>query len=190
MFAQIGQLLVDVVGSFFVYLLLLRFLLQWLRAPLRNPLGQFVVATTSWLVLPLRRAIPPIAGLDLASLAAAWLVQMAALWALYALRGWEFGATPGIAAAILGTAALLDLVRFGLYILTFAVIVQAVLSWVNPFSPAAPLLDAVTRPFLRAIRRWLPPIANIDLSPLVLLVALQVLLIPVSQLRGLAGGVF
>lgn len=190
MFTQIGQLLVDVVGSFFVYLLLLRFLLQWLRAPFRNPLGDFVIATTSWLVLPLRRLIPPVAGLDLASLAGAWLVQMAVLWALYTLRGWVFGSSAGIAAAILAAAALLDLLRYGLYILSFAVVVQAVLSWVNPYSPAAPLLDAVTRPFLRPIRRWLRPIANIDLSPLVLLVALQVLLIPVSHFRALAGGVF
>lgn len=190
MLAQIGELLVDVVASFFVYLLLARFLLQWLRVPFRNPLGEFVIATTNWAVLPLRRAVPALAGLDLASLLAAWLAQVLALWALYALRGWEFGSAPGIAAAILAAAALVDLVRFSLYILIFAVIVQAVLSWVNPYSPLAPPFDAMTRPFLRPIRRRVPPLANVDLSPLVLLLLLQVLLIPLGHLRALVGGVF
>ena len=190
MFAQISQLLVDALAGFFVFLLLARFLMQWLRVPFRNPVGEFVIATTSWVVLPLRRVMPSLAGLDLASLLAAWLVQMLALWALYALRGWEFGSAPGIAAAILAAAALLDLIRFSLYILVFAVIVQTVLSWVNPYSPVAPIFDAMTRPFLRPIRRFVPPIANVDLSPLVLFVLLQVLLIPLAHLRALAGGVF
>jgi YggT family protein len=60
----------------------------------------------------------------------------------------------------------------------------------NPYSPVAPLLDALTRPFLRPIRRVVPPLANVDLSPLVLIVLLQILLIPLSELRGMAGGLF
>ncbi len=190
MFAQIGQLLVDVVGGLLVYLLLARFLWQWLRVPFRNPLGEFLVVTTNWAVRPLRRVIPPFAGLDFASLVAAWLVQMLALGALFALRGGEFGSAPGAAPAILAATAFVDLIRFGLYILVFAVIVQVVLSWVSPYSPIAPVFDAMTRPLLRPIRRLVPPIANVDLSPLVLLIALQVLLIALAHLRGLAGGVF
>lgn len=190
MLAQIGQLLVDVVASFLVYLLLARFLWQWLRVPFRNPLGEFLVATTNWAVRPLRRVIAPLAGLDLASLVAAWLAQMLALWALSALRGGEFGAAPGAAAAILAATAFVDLIRYSLYVLIFAVIVNVVLSWVNPYSPVAPVFDAMTRPFLRPIRRLVPPIANVDLSPLVLLIVLQVLMIPLAHLRGLAGGVF
>lgn len=190
MITQIAQLLIEVATSFFVYLLLARFLLQWLRLPFRNPLGEFVIATTNWAVLPLRRVVPSLAGLDLASIVAAWLLQMAALWVLYALAGWTFGSAPGIAAIVLATLALVDLVRFVLYILTFALIAQAVLSWVNPYSPLGPVFHAFTRPFLQPIRRWLPPIGNIDLSPLVAIVALQVLLIPLAHLRALAGGVF
>jgi YggT family protein len=64
-----------------------------------------------------------------------------------------------------------------------------VLSWVNPYSPVAPIVDAMTRPFLRPLRRFVPPLANVDLSPLVLLILLQVLLIPLAHLRALAGGV-
>lgn len=190
MFAQIGQLLVDVAASFFVFLLLTRFLFQWLRVPFRNPLGEFVVATTDWIARPARRVIPGLAGLDLATVAVAWLLQMAALWALAALKGWEPGSAPGAAAAILAAAALVDLVRYSLYILVFAVIVQAVLSWVNPYSPVQPVFDALTRRFLRPIRRFVPPIANVDLSPLVLLVGLQILLIPLAHLRGMVGGAF
>ncbi len=189
MLSQIGQLLVDVVASFFVFLLLARFHFQWLRVPFRNPLGEFVIATTDWIVRPARRAVPALAGFDFATLVAAWLLQAAGLWALYALKGGEFGPAPGMAAVALGAGSLIDLARYSLYILVFAVIVQAVLSWVNPYSPVAPIFDAMTRPFLRPIRRLVPPIANVDLSPLVLLVLLQVLLIPLAHLRGLVGGV-
>ena len=189
MFSQIGQLLVDVAASFFVYLLLVRFHFQWLRVPFRNPLGEFVARTTNWIVLPARRVIPPVAGFDAATLVAAWLLQVMGLWATAALRGWEFGSAPGAAATILASVALADLVRDSIHILVFAVIVQVVLSWVNPYSPVAPIFELVTRPFLRPIRRILPPIANVDLSPLVLLVVLQVLLIALAHARDLLGGV-
>ncbi len=190
MLSQIGQLLVDVAAGFFVFVLLLRFHFQWLRVPFRNPLGAFVIAVSNWVVLPARRVVPAIAGLDFATLAAAWLLQAAALWASYALRGWEFGSAPGIAAAMLAGVALVDLLRYSVYILVFAVIVQVVLSWVSPYSPLAPMLDLLTRPFLRPLRRLLPPVANVDLSPLVLLVALQVLLIPLAHLRDALGAAF
>src|SRR5438067_11880563 len=80
MFAQIATLLIDFVVSFFVLLLLARFHFQWLRVPFRNPVGEFVLATTSWLVMPARRLIPSLAGLDLATLILAWLLEMLALW--------------------------------------------------------------------------------------------------------------
>ena len=190
MLQQIAGFLVDAVAGFFVYLLLARFLFQWLRVPFRNGLGEFIIAATNWMVVPARRVIPSLAGFDLASLLLAWLLQAFALFAIYAIGGWDFGSAPGIAAAILAGLALLDLIRFTLYILVFALIVQAVLSWVSPFSPVAPLLDALTRPFLRPIRRLVPPLANVDLSPLVLIVALQIVLIPLAHLRGLVAGAF
>jgi YggT family protein len=181
MLAQIAQLLVDVIASFFVFLLLARFHFQWLRVPFRNPVGAFIVATTDWIVRPARRVIPAAAGLDLATLAAAWLVQALALWLLASM----VAVSPALGAIAL--LALLDLVRYSLYILIFAVIVEVVLSWVNPYSPVAPLFQSITRPFLAPIRRLVPPIANVDLSPLVLLLLLQVVLIPLGYLRALAG---
>ncbi len=190
MLQQIASFLVDVAASFLVFLLLARFLFQWLRVPFRNVLGEFIIAATGWLVVPARRIIPSLAGFDLATLLLAWLVQGLALFAIYSIGGRAFGSAPGIAAGILAGLALLDLLRYTVYILVFALLVQAVLSWVNPHSPVGPLFDAMTRPLLRPIRRFVPPLANVDLSPLVLIVLLQVLLIPLAYLRGMVGGLF
>jgi YggT family protein len=180
-FAQIGVFLVDAVASFFVFVLLARFHFQWLRVPFRNPVGEFVLATTSFMVLPVRRVIPGFAGLDLATLLLAWLVQAASLWIQTEIVGAEVGATA------LAAIAAVDLLRYSIYILVFAVIVQAVLSWVNPYTPVAPAFDTITRPFLRPLRRFIPPLGGIDLTPLILLVFLQVLLFPVGALRVAAG---
>ena len=183
MFGQIGIFLVDTVFTFFVFLLLARFMFQWLRAPFRNPAGDFLLATTSWLVLPARRIVPSAAGLDLATLLLAWLLQGLGLWAQAAIAG----AQPGVLA--LAAVAAVDLLRDALYIMVFAVIVQAVLSWMNPYTPIGPAFDALTRPFLRPLRRYVPPIGNVDLTPLILLVILEVLLIPVAHLRLAAAGI-
>jgi YggT family protein len=176
MLVQIGQFLVDVVASFFVFILLARFHFQWLRVPLRNPIGEFMIAVTNWIVLPARRVVPPLAGLDLATLLAAWLLQALALTLLIAMAG-------GAGSTLVFVASAFDLVRYSLYILVFAVVVQAVLSWVNPRSPALYLFDAMTRLFLRPIRRVVPLLGNVDLSPLVLLVLLQIALIALEHLR-------
>jgi YggT family protein len=176
-------LLVDVVASFFVFMLLARFHFQWLRVGFRNPVGEFVIASTNWMVLPVRRVVPGLAGLDLATLLLAWLAQALGLWAQAAI----VGAEPGL--DTVAAIAAVDLLRYSLYILVFAVIVQAILSWVNPYAPLAPVFDALTRPFLRPLRRFVPPIGNVDLTPLILIVLLQVVLIPVGYLRAAAASV-
>ena len=183
MLAQIGVFLIDAVITFFVFVLLARFHFQWLRVPFRNPVGEFVLATTSWLVVPLRRVVPGLAGLDLASLLAAFVVQAFDLWAQAAI----VGAQPGV--GVIAAIAAVDLVRYSLYILVFAVIVQAVLSWVNPYTPLAPAFDTLTRPFLRPLRRFVPPVGNVDLTPLILLLVLYVALIVVDHVRVAAASV-
>jgi YggT family protein len=174
---QIASFLIHTVGTFFVFLLLLRFHFQWLRVPFRNPFGEFVLATTSWVVMPARRVVPGLRGLDLPTLLLAWAAQALGLW----LQHWIRGTDP--AAAALLVAAAMDLLRYSLYLLMGAVIIQVVFSWMNPYTPVAPLLDAITRPFLRPLRRFVPPIGNIDLTPLVLVVVLQVVLIVLGHLR-------
>ena len=175
MLGQIGVYLVDTVFAFFVLLLLARFHFQWLRVPFRNPVGEFVLATTSWLVMPARRVVPSLAGLDLATLLLAWALQCLAIWIKAAIVGVE----PALA-ALLGVAAL-DLLRYSLYILVFAILVQVLFSWINPYAPMAPVFNAMTAPFLRPLRRFIPPLGGVDLTPLALLIAIQIVLIVLAN---------
>jgi YggT family protein len=179
---QIAIFLVDNIVAFFVILLLIRFHFQWLRVGFRNPVGEFVLAATSWMVMPARRVIPGLAGLDLASLLLAWLLQGLGMWSHAAL----LGAEPG--AALVAGVAFVELLRYSVYILMFAVFLQAILSWVNPQAPVAPVFNAVTRPFLGPLRRFIPPVGRVDLTPLVLLLILWVLLILLDgAVRAIAG---
>jgi YggT family protein len=173
---QIATFLVDNIVAFFVILLLVRFHFQWLRVPFRNQVGEFIVAVTNWIVRPARRIIPPLAGLDLATLLAAWLMQGLGLWILMALVGAERSAL-----SIIGVA-LVQLLRYSVFILIFAVFIQAILSWVNPNAPVAPVFNALTRPFLRPLQRFIPPVGSVDLTPLILLLILWVLLMLIDGL--------
>ena len=180
MLARLGVVLVDWVATFFVVLLLARFILQWLRVPFRNPVGEFLIATTNWMVMPTRRAIPSLAGLDSASLLLAFALQLLGLW----LQAMIVGLSPAPLALV--AVAAVDLLRFSLYFLVFAVIVQVVFSWVNPEAPLAPVFDSITRPFLRPIRRYVPPIGRVDLTPAILFIVLQILLFVVNSLHPVA----
>ena len=177
MLADITGLLVNTVVVFFVFLLLLRFHFQWLRVPFRNSVGEFVLATTSWMVMPARRFVPGLAGLDLATVLLALLIQALGLWIEAGIRGVDAGALGVVLAAVV------DLVRYSLYILVAAVIIEVVFSWLNPGTPVAPVLAALTRPFLRPLRRFVPPVGNFDLTPLVLVVLAQIVLIVLWHLR-------
>ena len=170
MLIQIATFLLDNLVAFFVILLLARFHFQWLRVGFRNQVGEFVLATTNWIARPARRVIPGLAGLDLATLLAAWLLQGLGMW----LHTTLVAASPGLLALVAVSA--IELVRYSIYILIFSVVVMAILSWVNPDAPVRPVFEAVTRPFLRPLRRLLPPVAHVDLSPLVLLLVLWVVL--------------
>lgn len=161
--------------------LLLRFYLQWVRAPYRNPLADFVNALTDFMVRPARRIVPGLWGLDLPTLLLAWLMQLLELLVVLQVRGYRFGAEVGLAIIGIALLAVLAVIKMLIYIVLAATLLQALLSWINPGSPVAPLLDAMTRPFLRLFRRRIPPVGNVDLSPLLLLVICQLLLmLPVA----------
>lgn len=180
--------LVNVVFGLFVVALLLRFYLQWARAPYRNPLAEFLQALTDFMVRPARRVVPGLWGLDLSTLALAWLLQVVELLLVLQLKGYGFGPAAGQVFMAIVLLALVMLVRIGLYIVMAAVIVQVVLSWVSPYSPLMPLANALTRPFLRVFQRRVPPIGNVDLSPLFVLVVIQLLLmLPVAWLESAVG---
>ena len=184
MIDQAIKLVVDVVFGLVVYSLIGRFLMQLLRAPFRNPIGQAVMALTDWVVKPLRKVLPGFGGIDWASLVAAFVFQLLWLLALYAIFGRGFSMTAA-GFAYLVAATLLELVKGALWLMVFVIIVQAVLSWVAPDGPLAGLLNAMTFPFLRPLRRVIPPIGGtLDLTPLILIVVIQLILIlPVRWLE-------
>ena len=174
MLNQILSFLLETFLGLFVFVLLARFYMQAFRASFHNPIGGFVLALTNWMVLPARKLVPSIAGFDLASLSAALIAETALLFLLFSLKGFDFGNAPGIALVLLLTLALFELARISIYLLIGAVVLQAVLSWVNPHTPLAPMLNTLTRRFYRVFQRLLPPVGGIDLSPLFLLVLLQI----------------
>ena len=184
MLSQALIFLVDTAFGLFTVALLLRFYLQWARAPYRNPLSEFLAALTDFIVRPTRRVVPGFWGLDLATLLLAWLVQLIEIAIVLSLKGYQPGAQAGMAAAALALMAAVMIVKLMLYILMVAVIVQAVLTWINPYSPVMPLLNALARPFLRVFQRLVPPIGNVDLSPLFVVIVCQLLLmLPVAFLE-------
>ena len=181
MLIQLLLLILDAVFSFMSGVLLARFLMQWLRLPFRNPVGNFVVAASDWMVRPARRIIPGLFGLDLSSLVLAWLLQTVLLVLTVLLHGAGFG--DGALLAVLALVGVLDTLRSAVYLVIGAVIVSAVLSWVNPYSPIGPLVNGLARPFLRPFQRIIPPVGNVDLSPLALLLVLQVALFLLNSLK-------
>ena len=184
MFANALIFLLNTVFGLFVVALILRCYLQWVRAPYRNPLSMFLQALTDFMVRPARRLIPGLWGLDLATLALAWLVQLVEVLLVLQIKGLGLGPAAGQAFAAAALLAVVLLVKIGLYIVAVAVIVQVVLSWMGPYSPLMPLANSMTRPFLRVFQQRVPPIGNVDLSPLFALVVIQLLLmLPVAWLE-------
>ena len=183
MFDPAIKFLLDTVFGLLTYAFLLRFAMQWLRAPFRNPVGQALTALTDWVVKPLRRALPGFRGIDWSTLLLAWIAQLAWLAAVAALLGGRgFGGTVLLTLALL---AMVMLMEAALWLLIVAVLVQAILSWVAPDGPLAGLLNALTHRFLAPIRRRVPPLGGtLDLSPLIVIVLAQLaLMLPVQWLE-------
>lgn len=168
--------LLDAVINFFCALFLLRFIMQAMRVSFAGQLGNFVVALTNWAVKPLRRIIPGIGGLDWSSVFVAFALQLlfAGIVVGASTRFGEVDAT-SLAPMILWFAVR-GVLRTAVYIFIAALILQAVLSWINPYSPLAAPAQQLTRPMLDPIRRIIPLISGIDLSPLVAILLLQVVL--------------
>lgn len=173
----VATFLLDTVVGFFTFLLLLRFFMQLNRVSFANQVGTFVVQTTNWMVKPLRRVIPSVMGLDLASLVPAWVLQCLLLWVVYYLRSSLVVVDDAMLTLLVLWRGLMGTLRIAIWIFIGALFLQAVLSWVNPYSPIGRPVAELTRPILRPIQRFVPPIANIDLSPLIAIVLLQALLL-------------
>ncbi len=183
LFAQIVSLLLEVSVGLVAGACLLRLYMQYQRIPMGarsgNPLGRFVFSLTDWLVLPLRRFVPSLGRWDLSSLLAAWLLELLQYLLLWLL----LGAGSVVSVLVLACFGVLRLAISGL---SGLVIVYAVLSWVQAQSPLSDLLERLVAPPLAPIRRLLPLVGGIDLSPLALLVLLQVALIVLGSLQSAA----
>jgi len=175
--------LVSTLFSLYILAVMLRFLLQLTRADFYNPLSQFVVKITTPVLRPLRRIIPGWGGVDVAALVLMLALQMLSVWLVFLLSGHAIGPVTLLVVAL---AQLVDL-TFNVFI--FAILIQAILSWITPgtYNPVTSVLFSLTEPLLRPVRRRLPPIAGFDLSPLVVILGLQVIRMLILPLFGLLG---
>lgn len=179
MLGEILRFLLDIVFRLFGAALIARAWMHAIRMHPFNPLAHAIYQATNWLVLPLRKLIPAGRKIDWASLAAAWLAAL-----IYQALIWLIAIGALIPAVLLPAAmlsALLVALKWALNLVVWLTLIQAVLSWVNPMAPMMPLLQTLTAPMLDPIRRLLPR-AQIDFSPLILLIVAQVLLTALARL--------
>ncbi|MBB5017461.1 YggT family protein [Chitinivorax tropicus] len=175
--AQALRFLIENIAGFFALALLLRFYLQVVKAPFQHPLPQFLLAFTNWIVLPTRRIVKAIGGYDTATLLLAWLTLLLKNFLVINLFPISISFVMPVALMGLMLLSVVHVLQLSVYLLMGAVIVQAILSWVSPYgNPLTPILGRITDPFLRPLQKRIPPIGGVDLSPLVLLLILQVIL--------------
>lgn len=183
MLYNLFSLVVDLVGGLFAGVLLLRFWMQLVRVRPPPQIAQFTFQLTDWLVKPLRRGIPGVGGIDWATILSAYFIALICtllkLWMLHMFSGLIF------------LLALFSLAQWMIYLWTAFLILEVVFSWVNPHAPLAPFAQAINAPLLKPIRRVIPLLGGIDLSPMVLFFVLQiasrVLALFAVQLVGVVG---
>ncbi len=170
--ANPAAFLINTAFSLYILAVMLRFLFQLVEADFYNPISQFLIRITHPLLRPLRRIVPSLGRIDMASIVLMLALQMLADYLLFLLRGGG-----QVAVGILIGSALVQLVNLTFNVFFYAIILQAILSWINPdpYNPIYTLLTDLTEPVLRPFRRLLPTLGGLDLSPLLALIALQVL---------------
>ena len=166
-----GTFLIETLVGLVLLVFMLRLLFQLVRADFHNPVSQFIVKVTNPLLVPLRRVIPGVAGIDMASVVILLAIQYLELFLITLINGVGF---PPIGMLVLAFAKILGLV---ISVFTFSILIQVILSWVNPgtYNPVTGLLYQLNEPVLGRARRIIPPIHGFDLSPIVAMVALQLL---------------
>lgn len=164
--------IVQTLGSLYLLIVLLRFIFQLVRADFYNPLSQFIVKATQPLVFPLRKVIPGFRGVDFASLVLALIIQLILVSIIIKLMGY---ALPGVLQLLVWS--LVGVTALFLKIFFFALIISVILSWVAPTShnPAAMLVHQLCEPILSPIRRILPSLGGLDLSPIFAFIALRLI---------------
>jgi YggT family protein len=168
--------LLQAILSLLTLAFLLRFYFQLTKVPFNNQFAQMIISLTNFAVKPLRRFVPSLWKLDISTLLLAYMTQLILTFCTLWLKGFPVLIVGNHVWLIVFAVALVSLINISLSIFLYAVLIQAVLSWVNPHTPIAPLLNSLTYPILKLMRRLIPPAANFDLSPLAFILAAQLLL--------------
>ena len=165
--------IIQTLGSLYLLIVLLRFILQLVRADFYNPLSQFIVRATQPLLRPMRRVIPSVAGLDMSSLLLAILVQLLLMVVSLTLMGYGVG---GFLLQLL-IWSIISVTSLFLKVFFFALIVSVILSWVAPnsYNPAAQLVNQLCEPMLAPFRRLLPNLGGLDISPIFAFIAINLI---------------
>jgi YggT family protein len=165
------EFLVNTLFGIYILAVMLRFLLAVVRADFYNPISQFLVKVTDPPLLLLRRILPSIGKLDTSSLVLMLALQLASIALIALLRG----SSLPIGALLVFSCA--ELIGLFLNVLLFSIIVQVIISWINPgtYNPAVSLLYSLTEPLLGRCRRLIPPMSGLDLSPIVALIGIQLI---------------
>jgi YggT family protein len=177
---SIFTLIVDTVAGVLAGVLLLRFWMQAIRVRPPAAVAQFIFQLSDWLVRPMRRLVPGIRGYDWSSLVGAFLVAVLVM----VIHVWMM---PFFSVPAVFLFAFQRLLQWIIYGFIGSLILEAIFSWVNPRAPLAPFVRALNDPLLRPLRRLIPLVGNIDLTPLVVLVLLQIALQLVGMLGVLLG---
>lgn len=177
--SEISGYLIQTFISMFMVAMLLRFLLQLVRADFYNPISQFLVKVTNPLVIPLRKLLPVFGGIDLATLALALLLQVAAIVSLLLLNSLGL---PNLGLIVIW--AVLGILGMLVNIYFFALLAMIILSWIAPGSnhPGIHLLHQITEPVMAPVRKIIPPMGGLDLSPIFVFILINVILIALGHM--------
>ena len=181
MFSTAFNFLLTTLASLLTLLFLLRFFMQLFKAPFKNPLGKMVISLTDFVVKPTRKLVPSLGKMDCSTLLLAFLTQLLLNICLLKLRGLPFSIESHSAWPSLFGLGLIGVLRTSLDLFFYALLLQVILSWVNPHTPIADVLNSLTKPILAPIQRILPTAGGIDFSPMVALILLQMLNISVVK---------
>lgn len=180
MFSDVLYFVLNILFSLFGIALIIRAWMYAIRLHPFNPYSQAVLRATNWLVTPLRNVIKPSNRIDWPTLLACWLTALVYLLLAWVLLTGQFPSAEGLTRSFV--AAIITMAKWAFNVVLWVTLIQAVLSWVNPMAPVMPLLQTLTAPLLDPIRRFMPNLGGLDLSPLVLLLIAQVAIMVLQRL--------
>jgi len=176
-FGDAGSFLIDTIIGLYMLAVMLRFLLQWVRADFYNPISQFLVTVTNPPLIFLRRFIPGLFGIDLASLLLLVSLAIVKIYLISAISG----ITPHFSGALL--LAVGEVIQLGVYVFIFSMLIRVILSWIQPgaYNPVLGLISRLTEPLMAPARRIIPPFGGLDLSPMLVFIFLYLTLMLVVR---------